>query len=206
MSTHKSPFDPDVAAEWNAIVFSEPPMAEEEAVERWGALFARTYVDGRWTCNPDSAGLVTSVGWSQAMRAKRYSDAEALCRLCLAFDRSEWDVVCFEDNWVHLGAAILMQGRVLEALGHWESFEPIPPSGARTANILVRNWLRCCLFHFDKDQQPDNDLRAYVSRLLLKFKGCKRAAAKALVATTNAELLMQLERTYKDGTTRDSAG
>ncbi|MBV6457802.1 MAG: hypothetical protein HONBIEJF_00922 [Fimbriimonadaceae bacterium] len=175
-------------------------------MQRWEALFARTYADGKWTCNPDSAGLVTSLGWDQAMRAERYADAEALARLFLAFDRSQCDGVSWEYHWFLLGSAIIMQGRVREAIEHWESFEPVGTFGARSASVSARNELYSCLCSSDPNQSADPNLLAFVSRLLLKFKGCKRAAAKALVAATNAELLVQLERTYKDGTTRDSAG
>jgi hypothetical protein len=203
---HQSPFDEDVYREWERqSVFASPEPTPEEARAIWAALFERVYVGGRWTCDPVSATLVTSAGVSHAMRQGKPDEAERLAGLFLQFDREKCDWVDWTWHWNTLGTAILLQGREEEAIQHWEAFHAIEPGEARMHHVLVRNALLDILHTLGLEAPCTEAMRQYVSLVVSRYRGCKRASLLAARAETNLDLEAALQRTFIGRTTRPLA-
>ncbi len=197
MPRHRSPFDEWVFNEWLPLTsIAEKLLSEAEQRSGWEALFARTYIQGKWRCNADSASLVTSLGVTQALIDGRYGDAEQLARLFLSMDPTACDPVYWNWHWVKLGVAVLLQGRVDEAIDHWNAYQPTRKSDTRLLAFHLRTDLLDCLHSMGSEHNCESRLRQFVSQLVSQLTKRKGVAVRALRATTNAELMAALTETF----------
>jgi len=74
--SHKSPFDPRIAQEWEALsIFVETPVPADEKKLRAKALFESCVSDGRWIVSIADAGLATYPAVVSAMEGSRFQEA-----------------------------------------------------------------------------------------------------------------------------------
>jgi hypothetical protein len=174
---------------WDDLVLANAEKHTPEALrQKWHELFLATTDGDGWTVSLSDASLVASLGWRLAMEDRDFPKARHLARMHLAHPE-------VTDRYLLRDGDVVVDEAVADALcGNLE--DGVSKLSAYLSRVkessiirhLMRNHTAGLIAELGIDEACHPGVRSLVVEILLSYKGNKRAAKAAGVATSNREL------------------
>jgi len=193
----QSPYSDRVYVEWERLVFPTTPLSLLEKEARWAALYKSCVLEGAWSVAINDASLVASLGITLALQSGRFEEAVGLADFYLQHSDAGSEFDCsWDEIRTRLGVSMILSGRMEEGLA---TLDAVLSSGHHKLELrtyILRDDLLALLQELGPEEVADGQIKAFVSRLLMKWPGQGAGGQRALGAGTYGELSGLLEATF----------
>jgi hypothetical protein len=187
-----------VYLEWDELVLDKGArLSFEERRRRWGDLYARTFVDGRWVVDADDAAWVASLGFWLGWEAADYRLGRAVLRQLFAHPDLSRGLYVVDEGQLRIDEAIadILCGNVEPAINRLRALLT-NPNGRRGSYRSVGWGLQLLIDAFDPSDPADPLVRSLVAEVIGSYRGLKRVSKGVEGAETNADLRAALNHIH----------